>query len=337
MAYGLLINRADANGNAQVGVGFARDYEEWNLGRRGSPFAELGRMDLTTAPQNFADAVLAIRSGANKFGFRVGIGHSLTYNDPGNNNEDSSALTTLKLTGGASFGKNMDLAADINYAVGNTIGGGDDVAQGQLVGLDLKLRGFGAGDKIRLGYLGRLAVANQTVAYENGNDDFNSIRTDFALQAGLGPVYKLTKMNAIIAAYVTVGFASSSQEPNDNNDPGNGEDDEAATASILFPGFKMSGEWTLRDWLVFRTGMEYTFSFDTFSDANDQVRQCRGGAEAGPGNCSAQHFGWNAGFGIIMDQLRFDGTLSDGWLTQGPDFIGGDSALWTILSASYSF
>jgi len=329
MAYGVLINRADANGNAAAGVGFARDYELWNIGRRGTPFAELNGPNLAAAPQNFADAILAIKSGPNKFGFRLGIGHTLAYSEAGDN-EDSDAVTTIKLTAGGSFGKNMDMAADINYATGATQRADNDVAQGALFGLDAKLRGFGMGSKYRLGYFGRLNVASQNIHVEAG--DFNEIRLDFALQGGLGPVYKLDTMKATIAAYATVGFASSAQEPNDDAD-----DDEAAAQTILFPGFKMSGEWELLKWLMFRTGMEYSYVFDTYTDNADNVRMCRGGSGATAGSCDAQHFGWNAGFGVLVDNFRFDGSLQHGWLTQGPDVIGGDSALWTMLSGSYSF
>lgn len=329
MAYGVLINRADGNSNAAAGVGFNKDYEQWNLGRRGTPFAELNGPNLGLAPQNFADAVLAIKSGPNKYGFRLGIGHRLDFNEPGDN-EDSNAVTTLKLTAGASFGKRMDLAADINYAASARIDGGNDVAQGALFGLDAKLRGFGVGSKYRLGYFGRLAVASQTIHVEAG--DFNEIRLDFALQGGMGPVYKLDTMKATIAAYATIGLASSSQEPNDDAD-----DDEAAPQQILFPGFKMSGEWELLKWLIFRTGMEYTYVFDSFTDNADNVRMCRGGSGATAGSCEDQHFGWNAGFGIVVDKFRFDGSLEHGWLTAGPDIVGGDSALWTMLSGSYSF
>jgi len=329
MAYGLFINRSDGNGNTAADVGFNRDYELGNLGRRGTPFAELAGANLGLGPQNFADAVLAIKSGPNKFGFRLGIGHRLDFNEPGDN-EDSNAVTTLKLTAGGSFGRNMDLAADINYAASASIVGGEDVAQGTVFGLDAKLRGFGLGSKYRLGYFGMLSVASQTIHVEAG--DFNEIRLDFALQGGLGPVYKLDTMKATIAAYATVGFASSSQEPNDDAD-----DDERAPQKLLFPGFKMSGEWELLKWLIFRTGMEYTYVFDTYTDNADNVRQCRGGGGAEAGACEDQQFGWNAGFGIIVDKFRFDGSLQHGWLTAGPDVIGGDSALWTMLSGSYSF
>ena len=37
------------------------------------------------------------------------------------------------------------------------------------------------------------------------------------------------------------------------------------------------------------------------------------------------------------DSFRLDGTFNPSFLTQGPDFIGGDGPLFAMLSASYLF
>jgi hypothetical protein len=49
-------------------------------------------------------------------------------------------------------------------------------------------------------------------------------------------------------------------------------------------------------------------------------------------------FGWNAGLGVVIDDFRFDGSLQHGFVTGGPDFIGGTSpGFLAIASLSYNF
>jgi hypothetical protein len=49
-------------------------------------------------------------------------------------------------------------------------------------------------------------------------------------------------------------------------------------------------------------------------------------------------FSWNAGLGVWIDQFRFDGSLQQGFVTGGPNFIGGTSGgFLAIATLSYSF
>ena len=92
----------------------------------------------------------------------------------------------------------------------------------------------------------------------------------------------------------------------------------------------MSLEAYITQWLAFRSGMEYFFAFTGRSDEPGNEAAGRTGNQTGS-------FGWNAGLGLVFDQLTIDGSLSHGWLTQGPDFVGGDSQLFTMVSATYTF
>ena len=53
---------------------------------------------------------------------------------------------------------------------------------------------------------------------------------------------------------------------------------------------------------------------------------------------NASSFSWNAGFGFVIDDFRFDGALQHNWLLAGPDFIGGSATgFLAIASLSYNF
>ena len=49
-------------------------------------------------------------------------------------------------------------------------------------------------------------------------------------------------------------------------------------------------------------------------------------------------FGWNAGLGVIVNDFRFDGSLAHGFVTGGPDFVGGTQpGFLAIASLTYDF
>lgn len=51
----------------------------------------------------------------------------------------------------------------------------------------------------------------------------------------------------------------------------------------------------------------------------------------------ADSFLWNTGLGFKFGDLVLDGALSHQFLTEGPDFIGGDSPLFAMVSANAKF
>ncbi len=324
--FGILLNRADVtsaalNANALSSLLTTnRNYELGQLGTPPNPY------DGTfVAPSTIIDAVIAFSLGGDSaMGFRVGIGNGQDYSKPaGGGGENNNSQFTLKLTGGFSSG-DFDASADIFLATGGTIAGGNDVNTGTMFGLTGLIRGFSPmGDKIALGYIGQLGFANWSLTNEAAND--TASRVNFGLLGGMGPQYRLESMNAVVAAYAVVAFGYSSFDPSSE-----GSDDQVTNTQFVLPGARMSLEAYITQWLAFRSGMEYFFAFTGQSDEPGNEAAGREGNQTGS-------FGWNAGLGLVFDQLTIDGSLSHGWLTQGPDFVGGDSQLFTMVSATYTF
>ncbi len=324
--FGLLINRADAT-QAMLSadtlgalVTSQRDYELGQLGVPANPYA-----GSFVAPSTLIDALLAFSLGGDSsMGFRLGIGNGQNYSKPaGGGGENNDSQFTLKLTGGFTSG-DFDASADIFLASGGTVAGGSDQFSGTMFGLTTLIRGFSPmGDKIDLGYLGQLGFANWALTNSPAND--TASRINFGLMGGLGPRYHLESMNATVAAYAALAFGYSSFDPSSE-----GSNDEVNNTQFVLPGARMSLEASLTNWLIFRSGMEYFFSFTSQSDEPGNEQSGRFGNQDGS-------FGWNAGLGVVVDQLTIDGSFSHAWLTQGPDFIGGDSQLFTMVSATYTF
>ncbi len=328
--FGILVNRADINPGplSDAGTSFMWNYmDTYELANLGAPGNILATGDGGVAdgdyasPLTFVDLIMAFNLGRNLLGFRLGIGtggDSQTADD-----EDSNSQFALKLSAGMSFGKNFDMAADIVFASGQRTVGGDLAHSGQLFGINANIRGFSPmGEKIDLGYLGQFAFASQAIT--EANDNNSDARNDILLVGGLGPVYKLSKMNSTVSAYGIVGLGYSGRDPNTDGDS---DEDAETDMKIIIPGFRMSLELNLLEWMVFRTGMEYHFGYNQDTRANgDLVLTEQEGS-----------FGWNAGFGFIVGDFTLDTALQQNWMTQGPDFLGGDAPMFLSVAANYTF
>lgn len=332
--FGILVNRADINPGplGDAGSSFMWNYmDTYELANLGAPSTVLDGPDTVggedvapyDTPLTFVDLMMAFNLGRNLLGFRLGIGTG-GDSSPAGDDQDSSSQFALKLSGGMSFGKNFDMAADIVFASGQNTEANDLKYSGSLFGINANIRGFSPmGEKIDLGYLGQLAFANQVLTEaENNNSD---ARNDLLLVGGVGPVYKLSKMNSTVAAYGIVGLGYSGRDPNTDGDA---DDDAQTDLKVIIPGFRMSLELNLLEWLVFRSGMEYHFQYDQDTDNNgDDVYTQQSG-----------NFGWNAGVGVIIGDFTLDGAFSQNYLTQGPNFLGGgDSPMFLTVSANYTF
>jgi len=328
--FGILVNRADINPGplADAGTSFMWNYmDTYELANLGSPGNILATGDGGVAdgdyasPLTFVDLLMAFNLGRNLLGFRLGIGtggDSQTADD-----EDSNSQFALKLSAGMSFGKNFDMAADIVFATGQRTVGGDLAHSGQLFGINANIRGFSPmGEKIDLGYLGQFAFGSQSIT--EANDNNSDARNDILLVGGLGPVYKLSKMNSTVSAYGIVGLGYSGRDPNTDGDA---DEDAETDMKIIIPGFRMSLELNLLEWMVFRSGMEYHFGYNQDTRANgDLVLTEQEGS-----------FGWNAGLGFIVGDFTLDTAFQQNWMTQGPDFLGGDAPMFLTVSANYTF
>lgn len=186
-------------------------------------------------------------------------------------------------------------------------------------------------ESVQLGVLGIIHVNSASVDDQFGvspNSNTNPDSTTFTsanffLETGAGPVYELPD-RTLISAYGTVGFGSSSYSD---------EGRDFSTNALLLPGFKMSLEHWILDWLAFRTGLSsrYYFAFQsrTFeSDAEPNVSA----------SATSYELLWATGVGISLGNFELNGTLTTPFVLAGPQILGGTGpGLFTLLNATYKF
>ena len=141
------------------------------------------------------------------------------------------------------------------------------------------------------------------------------------IYVGAGPVYRIAK-NSTATINGVVGFSSTSSKSDGEDGP--------STSEILLPGVSAAFEHQLFDWLIARSGMNYTFELDGTDDGGDNTTSTRNGA-----------FGWSAGAGVLVgekDEFTIDMNLSQGWITGGPFLLSGTpNALSGEVTAALRF
>jgi hypothetical protein len=135
----------------------------------------------------------------------------------------------------------------------------------------------------------------------------------------VGPAFRFGR--AQVAGYGVLNFDYQSNDPNSEVD-----DNEVGVMTVVIPGVHLAAEVPITDWFEVRTGAQYNF----------QILDTSGPMDMGGGSQSG-NFGWNAGCGVVLDQFRFDGALQSGFVTGGPNFIGGTTGFLAIASLTYNF
>jgi hypothetical protein len=172
-----------------------------------------------------------------------------------------------------------------------------------------------------IGVLGNVAVFSGGVTTSPMvGEDVSSSAFGFGVLGGAGPVYHLQD-GSTLAVYGLLGIASSGAELSDRVD-----DDAINDLVIFFPAVRAAAEIAVTDWFFARAGLQYSFQNGTssFEGTGDPSVTRRTG-----------QLGWSAGVGAKTGKFQIDGSLQQAWLTQGPDFLGGDSALFGVVSLAY--
>jgi hypothetical protein len=222
----------------------------------------------------------------------------------------------------------LDLSGALNLGLGSIEAAGMDAASGTHIGFSALLRAFvPMDDTMDLGWLGNAAIAHNSVTNEMAAMEPSANTLAFSLAGGVGPAFRLG--NANVAGYGIVRVLYSSTDPNSE-----GDDDVSTAHTIVVPGVHVAAEVPLNDWLYVRTGAEYAFNINGTSEDNGGPSDADDTGTSGTSGA----FGWNAGLGVVIDDFRFDGSLQHGFVTGGPDFIGGTSpGFLAIASLSYNF
>ena len=270
------------------------------------------------SPLTAADVLL----GFGDLGVRVGLGSTLNTTTPPMGGESSAEATFATLALSYKLDA-WDIALHSGFVSGELVAAGQTVESGSIFQVAAVTRGYiPMSEQWRLGVLGRVGFATQSVELPQGMA-FERSASRFEAQGGAGPSITLTE-RAKVAAYATLGLSSGSGDPNStvNNDNG-------SRTLLLLPGANLAMEVKLTRWLYVRAGAEYNHAV------------LMGGQLAMDGEttttANAAGFDWRAGVGLAYEGFTLDGTLSSGYLNQGPDFIGGDAPLFALVSLGYDF
>ena len=291
----------------------------------------------TLNPLNIADIIYSRKLGKNKLGVRlsfVGAGQSNTNKGDHVNGQDALGY---RLSLGYTLGKKGDFVFDFAMINSKTTQGKDEEIpeDGSFMNVHLggrytikKQKGFRLVSlfDFNMGSVG-------TTVYPDAGKDVVATNDLMAVQLGLGPVYsgKVNEKKYTVAFHGHFGFNSSSSDPNTSS---SSKDDQEANSGIMFPGFNAAMEYQLLSWLVFRSGANYSYVIHSSTTTTSNSEK----DEAVASTHGAGQFGWNAGFGFLMDNFTIDGTLSNGFMTNGPAFISGaNSGLFTLVSATGKF
>lgn len=272
-----------------------------------------------TDPLTAADLFL----GFGSLGLRLSLGTGINTTEPAMGDAVKASSQYANLAVG--FGLDpVDLALHLGFINAENTTGSERTSGGNQIRAALTSRAyFPMDDTMRLGVLGRAGYILQESDQLVGDETVDSSANQLDIVLGAGPSLTLSE-RANIAGYATLGFTSLHVDPNkaENND-------SSTTQQLLLPGANVAMEVLLKPWLRVRAGMEYNHAIllgsQLTADGADKTR------------ANLDGFQWNAGVGISHKNFTLDGTLNPSFLTQGPDFIGGDGPLFVILSASYRF
>lgn len=287
-------------------------------------------------PHTIVDLFFGMDIGSGFFGAHLAIGHggdSFTPTIDSNLDDNSNGQTFVRADVGFSLQGNfrLDTALRLMFNSADNTRDGDTVRDGSVFQAGVNARAYtplAAG--IDLGLLGDIQVTTggNTTYRDSPLDDIESSATNFSIAAGAGPVYTIDGVTTL-AGYGILGLVTNSNDPDENTD-----NDASSSYHLILPGVAVAADIHLTDWLYFRTGAQYLFMINSETEeqntntANDDtITRDRNSA-----------FGWSAGLGLKVGNFALDGTLQHGFLTSGPNFIGGQApGLFSMVSASYAF
>lgn len=306
------------------------------LGSPTEPFAEIGP-DGAMAPHTMVDLFGSADLGAGLVGGRLslGTGGNITNNTDGQNigaSQTFGALTLgYSLTGDfrldTSLTAQLHLGSEVNEAAGDSMMIRE--GEGHSFLISNSNRAFlNLDEGLDIGMLSEFAFRNTGwtnfphEADARNQQDGNQL----TLFGGAGPAYTIED-HTELALYGIVGLTR------DSTDTAADDNDVYAhqwQTRFVLPGVHMAADIEVLDWLFFRSGLQYNYLAMRNGDnqADGQSTQTMRTSE----------FGWRAGIGIETGQLSIDGVFQEGFVTGGPDFLGGQGGgMFTMLSANYEF
>lgn len=329
-AFGISLHRGDILNPDIVGFNTELAY----LAGVGNPFSRVGGGAFagpgaagaaagSVLPATVFDVMYGRQLGDNAFGLRVGFGRGIqSQNIDGDVTKGQQTFAVIQ--GGYSLapqqGLKLDLSGNVMFGHGSSTNAGDDVDSGTAIRAGFLGRGYyPINDIVDIGFLGNVSFDNQHVTNKTGPDDVGTNDFQFGLMGGIGPNIKLER--AKIAAYG--GFLSGVGKNDPNTDA---DDDHTKRLRFAVPMVNMAAEVQVLDWLYVRTGTQYAWDLN------------RGKAGDVKERASVGNFIWTAGLGVVKDTFNFDVVVRNGFVTDGPHFIGGNGGgFLAMASLTYRF
>ncbi len=283
------------------------------------------------APATVFDLMWGKAMGDNALGVRVGFGRGVqAVNQDGETAKGQQTFVVGQV--GYSLtppeGLKLDLSGNVSVGFANSTGlnannNETDLASGFRIRAGLLARGYiPLNNIVDIGFLGHASFTNEHLNNKAASPDLKSNDFNVGLMGGIGPVINLER--AKVAAYG--GFQGLIGKSDPNSDA---EDDAEKRLRFLVPMVNMAAEVQVLDWLFVRTGTQYSWNIDRWRDTADPFTKARASTGA---------FAWTAGIGMAKNNFAFDGVVTNGFVTGGPNFIGGNAnGFLAMASMTYKF
>ncbi len=282
-------------------------------------------------PHTIVDLFASMDLGGGLAGARLTLANGANRLVDAENEVTSDGQTYVGLTAGYSMVGDMRLDAGLRFGLAT---GGDQVADESATAqtgfaLGLGVRGFsGLSDAVDLGFLFDAEFQSTSITVFGDPDDFNASSNQFHVLGGIGPAYDIDGVTTL-AGYAVLGLQRSTDDPDTSEDL-----NRTHNMILVIPGVHVAADIQILEWLYFRTGMQYNFGSESetveidLDTARDSV--------VTSGRLS--NFGWRTGIGLEIDNFTLDGAFQAGFITNGPDFLGGNGGgMFTMVSAGYRF
>jgi hypothetical protein len=339
-AFGLALHRGDLLTPDQVGFNTELAW----LGGVGNPFGNSAGgafaapglilpnpavpATAATLPSTVLDLSYARAMGNDALGVRFGFGRgvqSVTLDSTTSKGSTTFFVGQVGYSISPPQGLRVDLSGNVLAAFGKSTTNDTDTDKG----FDLRVGGLGRGyyplnNLVDIGFLANLTVDNEhtklaTTAGQVKSNDFG-----LGAMAGVGPAVHLDR--AQIAAYggFVMGVGKNVPDSSNNNT-------DTSRVNFGAPMVNMATEVQVLDWLYIRTAAQYTWQLDRYKGVDVTGPDRKERAASAP-------FIWSAGLGVQKNGFYFDGVVQNSFVTNGPNFIGGNNlGFLAMASMTYKF
>jgi hypothetical protein len=218
-------------------------------------------------------------------------------------------------------GLRIDIGANLLTALGKSVVADEADNKAFEMRLAALMRGYYALNQfVDFAFLTSVSVDNErskNLPTDEKSNDFSA-----GIMGGVGPAIHTER--AHIAAYGGFSLGAGKNVP-DTNDASQ----DIGRINFLSPMVNFAAEVQVLDWLFIRTGAQYVWSIDHYKgEDEDGTRKER---------FSGAPFTWSAGFGVTKNNFYFDGVVRNGFVTNGPNFIGGNANAGFLALASMTY